>query len=642
MTSAKPYGLWSSNLSPAAMAGDLGLKDVGWADDGTLVWLESRDGHSVLVARDGGNSTEKPGGIDRAARDITRELGVSAGVGYGGGDFSVAGRDVFFAASDGRLYRSEITHGQPQALTPAHGGVASPSVSPDQNWVIYVHTDQKNDVLAVVDAQGKRWPQKLVSGADFYMQPTWSPDSQTDAKKIAWISWNHPNMPWDESELHLGEVEVGPGGPTLKSSKRIAADTLASVIQPEFSPDGKTLAFLSDADGWWQLYLYDLSSGEHRQLTRGSFEIGGPAWVQGTRAYVWKPDGSGLLAVRNQRGEMDLLDVSLDGNFQTVEVLKDYQYLAQPTISKTGDLAMIASSSRIPPRVISWNSATKSRPCIEKHSAGERLNPEELAKMRPVSWPSEDAASSPEIFGNFYPPTNPKYSSTGKPPAIITIHGGPTSQKVASYSAASQFFATRGFAVLEVNYRGSTGYGRRYRHALKGNWGDYDIADAKSGAKFLADQGLADPDRIVIMGGSAGGYTVLQSLVANPGTFAAGISKYGISDLFALSMETHKFESHYNDSLVGVLPEDGDVFRERSPIYHAENIVDPVAIFQGGQDKVVPPNQAEMMVDLLKQGGVPHEYHVYEDEGHGWRRAKNIEHFYNAALKFLKKYVIFS
>src|SRR5690554_3503714 len=183
MTSAKPYGLWSSNLSSSAMAGDLGLKDVAWADDGTLVWLESRDGHSVLVAR-GAHP-------DRAPRDITRDLRVSAGVGYGGGDFSVGGEDVYFAASDGRVYRSAIAHGQPRPLTPSNGGAASPTVSPDQKWVLFVHTDQRNDIIAVVDADGKNWPQKLVTGADFYMQPTWSPDS----KKIAWVSWNHPNMP---------------------------------------------------------------------------------------------------------------------------------------------------------------------------------------------------------------------------------------------------------------------------------------------------------------------------------------------------------------------------------------------------------------------------------------------------------------
>jgi dipeptidyl aminopeptidase/acylaminoacyl peptidase len=635
MTTAKPYGLWPSNLSARAMAGDLGLKDVAWAADGTLIWLESRDGHAVLVARGDGNCTDGSA-TDAAARDITRELRVSGGVGYGGGDFCAAGGDVFFAASDGRLYRSSISRGQPQALTPPHGGVAAPCVSPDGHWVVYVHTDNETDVLAAVDSEGNHWPQKLVSGADFYMQPTWSPDG----KRIAWISWNHPNMPWDETELHLGEVAVESSGLALSSSIRIAPDENAAMMQPEFSPDGKTLAFLCDCDGWWQLYLYDLDSGEQRQLTEGAFEIGGPAWVQGTRAYVWKPDGSGLYAIRNQRGKMDLLDVGLNGACRPVDAFKDYSHLAQPAISKTGALALLASSSRIPTRVVSWKSRTNSRPCIERHSAGERLRPNELAEMRPVSWPSEEASA--QIHGNYYPPTNPDYRSEGKPPAIVVIHGGPTSQNTASYSAASQFFATRGFAVLEVNYRGSTGYGRDYRHALKGNWGVYDVEDAKTGAQYLADSGLADPDRVVIMGGSAGGYTVLQSLVENPGVFAAGICKYGISNLFALSMETHKFESRYNDALVGVLPDDADTFRARSPLFHAERIQDPVAIFQGGEDKVVPPNQAEMMVDVLEQRGVPHEYHLYEEEGHGWRRAETIEQFYEAALAFLKQYVIFS
>ena len=624
MSTKKPYGLWSSSLSAKAMAGDLGLKDVGWASDGTLIWLESRDGHGVLVAQD-----------EQALRDLTREQRVSGGVGYGGGEFCAHGQSVFFAASDGRLYRAALDTGTPNALTPSHGSVASPVVSPAGDWVVYVHTDGHNDALAAVDSAGDQWPSKLVSGDDFYMQPNWSPDG----RHLAWVSWNHPNMPWDETELHIGTVKVGETGLFVIGTETVAGGAQTSVMQPEFSPDGAKLSYLSDRDGWWHLYVLDLETGETEQLTRGKFEIGGPAWIQGVRAHIWKPDSSGMYAVRNRQGQMDLLEVSIGGGFEPVDALSEYTYLGQLAMSQDGRLGMLASSSRIPTRVISWRPGEA--PLVERRSSGERLEIEELAQMKPVSWKAQSGGESVEIHGNYYPPTNPRFEAEGRPPALIMIHGGPTSQRTARFEPGNQFFATRGFAVLDVNYRGSTGYGREYRDALAGEWGIFDVEDAVSGAQFLINNGLADAERIVIMGGSAGGYTVLQSLVSHPGTFAAGISKYGISNLFALSMETHKFESHYNDLLVGELPEASEKFRERSPLFNAERIADPVGIFQGAKDKVVPKNQADSMVETLRAGGVPHEYHVYEEEGHGWRRSETIEHFYGAVMDFLKQYVIF-
>jgi dipeptidyl aminopeptidase/acylaminoacyl peptidase len=625
MKTKKPYGLWSSSLSAKEMAGDLGLRDVGWTSDGTLVWLESRDGQGVLVAQG-----------EQAARDLTREQRVSGGVGYGGGEFCVHDRSVFFAASDGRLYRVDVDSGKPRALTPAHGSVASPAVSPDGNWAVYVHTEGGDDVLAAVDCAGDQWPIKLVCGDDFYMQPNWS----SDGRHLAWISWDHPHMPWDTTELHVGTLKVGENGLFLIGSEQVAGGDATSVMQPEFSPDGSKLAYLSDQDGWWQVYVLDVESGEIEQLTDGDFEIGGPAWVQGIRAYNWKPDSSGLYAIRNRQGEMDLLDVSMQGGFGSISALDAYTYLGQLATNPSGRLAMLASSSRIPTRVLTWKPGEE--PKIERRSSAERLDEDELSEMKPVRWSvggqGEDAV---EVYGNYYPPTNPNFEADARPPAIVMIHGGPTSQRTARFEAGNQFFATRGFAVLDVNYRGSTGYGRAYRDALAGQWGVFDVEDAVSGAQFLIDEGLADEDRIVIMGGSAGGYTVLQSLVRHPGTFAAGISKYGISNLFALAMETHKFELHYNDMLIGELPAASDEFRERSPLFNADQIEDPVAIFQGAKDKVVPKNQADSLVESLQARGVPHEYEVYEDEGHGWRRSETIEHFYGAVMDFLKQYVIF-
>jgi dipeptidyl aminopeptidase/acylaminoacyl peptidase len=264
----------------------------------------------------------------------------------------------------------------------------------------------------------------------------------------------------------------------------------------------------------------------------------------------------------------------------------------------------------------------------------------QLAAARPVSWPTAGGAVA---HGLLYLPAGYTPGQPGpRPPAIVRIHGGPTDQATACYSASTQFFTTRGYAVLEVNYRGSTGYGRGYMLALRERWGICDVEDAVSAARYLADAGVADPGRLVIYGGSAGGYTVLESLCRAPGTFRAGICLYGVSNLFALAADTHKFEQRYLDLLVGPLPETAERYRERSPIFHADMIRDPVAIFQGAEDTVVPPAQAEEIVAALRRGGVPHIYQLYPGEGHGWRRPETIEAFYTAVDAFLRQHVIFA
>ena len=259
--------------------------------------------------------------------------------------------------------------------------------------------------------------------------------------------------------------------------------------------------------------------------------------------------------------------------------------------------------------------------------------------MQALTWRGVDEE---EVHGLYYAPHSERYCGEGSPPLIVTVHGGPTSQVCAAYDARAQFFATRGIAVLDVNYRGSTGYGRNYMQRLYGNWGICDVEDALSGAEHLADRGLADRERLVIMGGSAGGFTVLQALVDHPGFFRAGICLYGVANQFSLAMETHKFEARYLDMLLGPLPAAADIYRQRSPVFHADKLVDPIAIFQGDVDKVVPRNQSDAIVESLRARNVPHEYHVYEGEGHGWRRPDTIEAFYTSVLGFLQQYVIYA
>jgi dipeptidyl aminopeptidase/acylaminoacyl peptidase len=276
---------------------------------------------------------------------------------------------------------------------------------------------------------------------------------------------------------------------------------------------------------------------------------------------------------------------------------------------------------------------------IRKRAGSESFRATQLSQSRVVQWTGHDGET---VYGAFFPPASESFESSGKPPLIVNVHGGPTSQARNVFDGRIQFFATRGFAVLELYYRGTTGFGRAYQDKLLGQWGVYDVEDAASGAAYLAAEGLVDPDKRVIIGSSAGGYTVLHSLVAKPGFYTAGISLYGISNLFTLAADTHKFEAGYNDLLLGALPEAAAVWRERSPIFHAERIADPVIIFQGTDDKVVPIAQAEAIVAALRARGVPYEYHVYEGEGHGFRKPENVEHWYKAALDFLRQYVVYA
>ncbi|MBL8156933.1 MAG: S9 family peptidase, partial [Anaerolineae bacterium] len=275
---------------------------------------------------------------------------------------------------------------------------------------------------------------------------------------------------------------------------------------------------------------------------------------------------------------------------------------------------------------------------ILRRTTTESLTGDELAGAEAITWPGHDGET---VHGLLYSPASAVFEANGAPPLIVYVHGGPTSQVTAGYASAAQFFATRGYAMLYVNHRGSTGYGKAYMNKLRGNWGLYDVEDSATGAAYLAEKGLADPARFVILGGSAGGFTVLQSLVTRPGFYKAGVCLFGVSNQFTLASDTHKFEERYSDSLLGPLPDAAPLYRERSPIFHAERIVDPVIVFQGEDDKVVPRSQSDSIVASLKARGVPHEYHLYPGEGHGFRKPETLEHYYEAVVKFLKQYVIY-
>jgi dipeptidyl aminopeptidase/acylaminoacyl peptidase len=502
-----------------------------------------------------------------------------------------------------------------------------------------VRTYEDQDSIDIVDYQGKLWPQKLVYGDDFYLYPTWHPDGE----HIAWVAWSHPNMPWDSSYLRIGILSQNPGQaglPTLADVTTVAGDKNSSVLQPTFSPDGRYLAYISDESGWWHIYLYELNSGDLQQVTTGEVEHGMPAWLQGLRTYSFTPDGSTIYFIRNEFGFASLWRYEIASGKQVkLDFGSEYTWLEQPSVAPDGErVAMVASSSKVPKRVVVYNIGASNLE-VRRRSGAEDIPAEFYSQPQSIVWEGMDGG---EVFGLYYPPQNPAFTSDGLPPLVMLIHGGPTSQRNAAYDAQVPFFTSRGYAVLQVNYRGSTGYGRSYRNMLRGNWGIYDVQDSVSGARYLVEQGWVDGNRLVIMGGSSGGFTVLKALEDYPGFFKAGINLYGVSNQFTMASDTHKFESHYSDMLIGALPDAVDLYYERSPIFFVDKIQDPIAIFQGENDQVVIRSQSDEVVESLRRRGVPHIYQVYAGEGHGFRKSETIQHFYESVDKFLRQFVIYA
>ncbi len=627
---SRMFGLWESPITAQSLAEDCRLEGASWDSDGhTLVWLEGRSGRGVLVAENSSGD---------APRDLSPELSVRAEVGYGGGDFTVHGGNVYFSeGSTGRIYRQSLKGGEARPITPPFGKSASATVSPDGRWVAYVHHDDDGmDRLAIVDVEGDQWPHVLTSGRDFYMHPRWSPDGRW----FCWIAWEHPNMPWDSTTLYLAPVIDADGHhPTLGEAQVVAGGEETSIFQPEFTPDGRRLLYISDEHGWGQLVAYDFESRERQWLTPKGVEYGLPAWRQGVRTYAVSYDSRFVTAVRNENGSMCVERIDLDtGQRSRVDALSSYREVVQMTAAPDTDRVVLIGSSPKSPLRIAEHDFAKQRTRVVARSSPEAVEPNVLADCEAISWTT---SGGEQAHGLYYAPPGIHADSTGKPPLVVLIHGGPTSQVRAGWHADAQFFATRGYAVLYVNYRGSTGYGREYMLKLRGNWGVCDVEDAVSGMRHLVDGGLVDGHRTAIMGGSAGGFTVLETMARYPDAFTAGVCLYGVANHFHLAFQTHKFESRYLDSLLGPLPEAAAVYRERSPVFHAEQIRRPLAIFQGGQDHVVPREQSDTIVAALEHNGTPHLYHVYEDEGHGWRKQETIAHFYRTLEDFLRQHVLF-
>lgn len=481
------------------------------------------------------------------------------------------------------------------------------------------HTDsdiQAVNTIVAIDPESGSTGTVLVEGADFYLYPRISPDG----KKLAWIQWNHPNMPWDGTELWVGDLNDH----GVSHAERVAGGLDESVVQPVWSPDG-TLYFVSDRSNWWNLYRWD--DGKAVPIIAPmAAEFGQPNWQIGTANYGFL--GDDIIAFYSQNGSDQLVRIHPRSGEMT-PMNSDYTVYAQ--VRTNAKRAVLFAASATEPRaLVSWDPEKGFQ--VMKASGEVPIGSEDISVPQAIEFPTENGLTAHAFF---YPPRNHQFQAPvgDKPPLIVFSHGGPTGNTVAVFSLAIQYWTTRGFAVVDVNYGGSTGYGRAYRNRLYDAWGLVDVADCTNAARYLARQGLVDENRLAIRGGSAGGYTTLACLTFTD-AFHVGASYYGVSDIGALARETHKFESRYMDKLVGPWPEAAEVYHARSPIMHAEQLTRPVIFFQGLDDKIVLPNQADLMVQSLKDRGIPVAYLTFEGEGHGFVQAENVIRAQEAELYF--------
>lgn len=618
------YGSWKSLITPELILSGSIRPGLVVLDGQDTYWIEGRPtegGRSVLVRRtpDGQRTDMTPPPFN--VRTRVHE--------YGGGDYTVSNGVIYFSNfADQRVYRL-ISGEEPQPITPPEQyRYADYVIDHQRNHLICVREDHTiegreavNTLVSLSTDYNLDGGQVLASGNDFYSSPRLSPDGS----RLAWLTWNHPNMPWDGTELWIGELNADG---TLGKTERVAGGKDESIFQPEWSPDG-ALYFISDRTGWWNLYR--LCNGQIELLYEKATEFGTPQWAFGMSTYKCVSP-THIICWYTEHGIGHL--ASLDTRTRELDPF-NLPYTTIGSIRAAAErVVFYAASPTQPGAIVQLNLATGNREVLlsTNHAA---VNATYFSVPEPIEFSTEHGRTA---FAFFYPPHNPDYvAPAGElPPLLVKSHGGPTGATSSSLNLETQFWTSRGFAVLDVNYGGSTGYGRAYRERLKGQWGIVDVDDCVNGAKYLVERGLVDDNRLAITGGSAGGYTTLCALTFRD-TFKAGASYYGISDLEALAKDSHKFESRYNDSLIGPYPEQRDLYIQRSPIHFTERLSCPVIFFQGMEDKVVPPNQSEMIVEALRKKKLPVAYLAFEGEGHGFRRAENIKRALEAELYFYSK-----
>ncbi len=623
LTKEAPYGSWASPITvDLLLKGGLEIGLPRW-DGADLYWTEARpldDGRQVLVRRgaDGAINDVTPAGFD--ARTRVHE--------YGGLQYAVKDGSVWTVNyADQRVYRIDPGT-EPKPITPdADIRHADLQLDTRRNRIFAVREDHTTgghepvNTLIALDTAGKRDAIPVVFGDDFYSSPALSPDG----RRLAWIAWHHPNMPWDGSELWLGELD---SQGVVRSSRRIAGGPRESIIQPRWSPGGE-LYFISDRSSWWNLYR---ARGEGDEpVYRKAAEFSAPGWAFGMSSYDFiGPDE--LLCIYKHSGSSKLARIDLhNGTMTNIDLF--YAELSHVQVGAR-KAAIIAASPTLSNRLLLLDLDSGAEEVVRATST-VHIDAGYFSIPPAIEFPTERGLTAHAFH---YPPKNKDFAgpSGARPPLIVLSHGGPTSSTSPTYDLEKQFWTSRGFALVDVNYGGSTGYGREYRERLRGRWGEVDVEDCVNAARYLVAEGLADPDRLAIAGGSAGGFTTLLALTKRD-IFRAGVSYYGIGDLAAMTEETHKFESHYLDSLIGPYPERADLYRERSAVNFADHLNCPVILFQGLDDRVVPPNQAERFVAALQAKKLPYVYLTFEGEAHGFRKADTIRRCFEAELYFYSR-----
>ena len=618
-----PYGSWRSPITADLLVRRaVALHDLVVSGE-DLYWNERRPaegGRQVVVHRsaDGRVADVVPQGF--SARTTVHE--------YGGGAFTVASGVVLFSNfADQRLWRLDpgepprpIT---PEPPTPGTHRYADGRVTPDSSRLLCVrerHLEGHvvNDLVAVPTAGGEAVV--LAEGRDFFAAPRPSPDG----RRLAWLGWDHPNMPWDGTELWVGDLDRDG---RLRDARLVAGGPEESISQPRWSPGG-VLHWASDRTGWWNLYAEGGDDGGgHRALGPMEAEFSGPDWTFGQSTYTFLPDGR-LVAAWTRDGTDRLGLVHPGGGVEALDV----PFSLFRSVQAWGEeVVAIAASARQAPAVVAVE-VRAGAVRVLRPSHEEDVDAGFVAEPRPLRFASAGDRTAHALY---YPPANRDHQGPAgeRPPLLVTSHGGPTGAASPVLDLGLQFFTSRGFAVVDVNYGGSSGYGRAYRRLLDGQWGVVDVEDCLAAARHLVDQGEVDGRRLAIRGGSAGGYTTLCALVFHD-VFAAGASYYGVADLEALAAHTHKFESRYLDRLVGPYPEALDLYRQRSPVHAADRLSCPVILFQGLEDKVVPPEQAEALVAALRAKGLPFAHLTFAGEQHGFRSEAAIRRAIEAELWF--------
>jgi len=618
-----PCGFWKSPITTNVVASTSTQLTEVEIDDNTVYWRESRpeEGgrYTIIQLTPDGNRREitpKPWN----ARTRTHE--------YGGGNYLAHKGTIFFSNfADQQIYRKEPQSSEPHPVTRLNGmRYADGSFDKNRNRIVYVREDHAhsensptNTLTVLEPGEEKQGERVLVSGNDFYSSPRISPNGD----RIAWLTWNHPNMPWNGTELWVGELDTEG---SLSNPIRVAGGISESITQPTWSPDG-ILHFISDRSGWWNLYR--CQNGKVEPLSQLTAEFARPSWVFGTSSYAFESSDR-IFCTYALKGTWHFAELS-SGKLDTINTpYTEFDYVK----AVRGRVLFIAGSPTEYSTIVEFNPETRMFKNIRQGSI-PNIDSGYFSVPEPIEFPTTHGLTSHAFF---YPPRNSNFSiPQGElPPLIVISHGGPTSAARTNLNLTIQFWTSRGLAVLDVNYGGSTGYGRAYRERLYGQWGVVDVDDCVNGALFLAGQARVDRGRLAIRGGSAGGYTTLCALTFR-NVFKAGASYYGVSDLELLDKHTHKFESQYNRKLIGPYPERQDLYHDRSPLHFTHQLSCPIILFQGLEDKVVPPEQAELMVTALRARKVPYAYIQFEGEQHGFRRKETIKRALEAELYFYSK-----